>query len=65
MKKYGIAAFFTGAAISVQAGSITYEAPQDVIIKVDPNSGIGGNWIIPAVSVAVLALVVLKPGAGQ
>ncbi len=58
MKKLIVAAFFSFSAVSAQAGSITFEAPQDVIIEVEPNIGIGGSWIIPAVIVAILALAI-------
>lgn len=60
MRNLIIAAFSSGSAISPKP-----EVPQDVNVEVDPNFGIGGRWIIPAVIVAVLALAVLKPGIGQ
>jgi len=59
MKKFLIATLVSGFAVSANAGSITYEAPQDTMIEIEPNMGIGGSWIIPAVIVSVLALALL------
>ncbi len=60
MKNLIVAALFSVAALSATAGSVTYEAPQNVIVEIEPNMGIGGSWIIPAVIVAVLALAILN-----
>jgi len=66
MKNLIIAAFFSLSAISAQAGNITFEAPQDTIVEIEPNFGIGGSWIVPAVIIAVMALVIARPaGNGQ
>jgi len=59
MKKFLIATLVSGFAVSANAGSITYEAPQYTMIEIEPNMGIGGSWIIPAVIVSVLALALL------
>jgi len=61
MKNLIVAAFISVLAISAQAGSITFEAPQDTIIEIEPNFGIGGSWIVPVVIIAVMALVIAKP----
>lgn len=58
MKKLIVAVFFSVSAVSAHAGSITFEAPQNSTIEVEPNIGIGGSWIIPAVIVAILALAI-------
>jgi len=58
MKKFLAAALISVSAMSATAGSVTFEAPQDVIIEVEPNMGIGGSWIIPAVIAAVILLAV-------
>ena len=66
MKKLLIAALISGFAVSANAGSITYEAPQNTMIEIEPNMGIGGSWIIPAVIISVLALALLStPPAGN
>jgi len=46
-------------AVSAQAGSVTYVAPENVLIEVEPNMGIGGSWILPAVIVSVLLVAIL------
>ena len=61
MKNLILAAFFSVSAVSAQAGSITFEAPQDTIVEIEPNFGIGGSWIVPAIILAVMALVIAKP----
>ena len=66
MKKLLAAALISGMAVSAQAGSITYVAPDSVMIDVEPNMGIGGSWIIPAVIASVLLIAVLsQPGETQ
>lgn len=59
MKKILAAVLVSSMAVSAQAGSITYEPPQGVSVEIQPNMGIGGSWIIPAVIVSVIALAVL------
>lgn len=59
MKKLLAAALISSFSVSANAGSITYEAPQDVMIEIEPNMGIGGSWIIPAVIISVLAMALL------
>ena len=58
MKKLLAAALISGMAVSAQAGSITYVAPDSVMIDVEPNMGIGGSWIIPAIIASILIIAV-------
>jgi hypothetical protein len=58
MRKLFIAAMFAFSAATAHAGSVTFEAPQDVHIEVHPNFGIGGRWIIPTIIVSVIALAI-------
>ena len=60
MKKLIAAALISSFAFSANAGSITYEAPQNVSIEVEPNMRIGGSWIIPAIILSVVALALIN-----
>ena len=59
MKNLFAAALISSMAVSAQAGSIAYVAPESSIVDIEPNMGIGGSWILPAVIVSVLALAIL------
>ncbi len=58
MKNILAAALISGMAVSAQAGSITYVAP-DNVVDIEPNMGSGGNWFVPAVIASVLLIAIL------
>ncbi len=57
MKKFLAAGMISLMSFSASAGSITYEAPQNMNIEIEPSMNVSfANWLIPAVIVAVLIL---------
>ena len=64
MKKLSLALAATLAATSAFAGNITYEAPVDVMVEMEPNVG-SGAWLIPLVIIAVLALALTSESETQ
>ncbi|NOR61452.1 MAG: hypothetical protein GQ535_03020 [Rhodobacteraceae bacterium] len=59
MNKFLAVALISGMAVSAQAGSITYVAPENVLVEVEPNMGSGGSWVLPAVIASVLLVAIL------
>jgi len=61
MKSIIAAALIAVSGVAASAGSITYVAPSNVNIEMEPNMNIGsGGWLIPLVIVAVLALALTQ-----
>lgn len=61
MKTILAAALISVSGFAATAGNISYVAPSDVTIEMEPNMSIGsGSWLIPVVIIAVLALALTK-----
>jgi len=66
MKKTIAAGLISFMSFSASAGSITYEAPQNINIEIEPSMSVGfPNWIVPAVVAAILLLSVTKKYTGK
>jgi len=65
MKQIAAAALIALSGATANAGSLTYEAPQNTNIEIEPSMNVGfTNWIIPVVIVAVLALALTSENNG-
>ena len=61
MKTILAAALISVSGFAASAGNISYVAPNDMTVEMEPNMNIGsGSWLIPLVIVAVLALALTQ-----
>jgi len=66
MKTLLAAALIAVSGVAANAGSITYVAPSNVTIEMEPDMSLRpAGWVVPLVIVAVLALALTQGNNGE
>ena len=66
MKAILAAALIAASGVAANAGSITYVAPSNVTIEMEPDMSLRpAGWVVPLVIVAVLALALTQGNNGE